>query len=40
MIRGWGERVMDNLSQTSVNSDHSSTNSIGGLVERTSIEPG
>lgn len=31
---------MDNLSQTSLSSDHSSTNSIGGMVEVINIEPG
>ena len=32
--------LMDNLSQTSLSSDHSSTNSIGGIVEVVNIEPG
>ena len=31
---------MDNLSQTSLSSDHSSTNSISGIVEIINLEPG
>ena len=31
---------MDNLSQASLSSDHSSTNSISGIVEIINLEPG